>query len=124
MNAMFILAGLLALLIGLVHSIMGEILIFRRLRSGGWIPTDGGQVLRESHVRIIWATWHVLSVFGWVLAAILFRLAVPTAELGVFIKNAVLLAMAIASLLVLMGTRGRHPGWVGLLGVAVLLWFG
>ncbi len=32
--------------------------------------------------------------------------------------------MLAASGLVLIGTKGRHPGWAGLLGVAVLVWLG
>ncbi|KRF03386.1 hypothetical protein ASG89_23390 [Paenibacillus sp. Soil766] len=33
-------------------------------------------------------------------------------------------SMLIGALLILIGTKANHPGWVGLLGVAVLVWFG
>lgn len=56
MNIYFLAAAVLLILIGLVHSILGEKLIFRRMRKGGFIPTNGGPALREPHVRILWAT--------------------------------------------------------------------
>jgi hypothetical protein len=124
MNTYFLAAGVLAFLVGLAHSVLGERLIFRRMRSSGIIPTEGRPILREQHVRILWATWHVATVFGWCLAAILLRLSFPSSEYTteVFVENTAMLAMLVASLLVLIGTKGRHLGWLGLLGVAVLLW--
>jgi hypothetical protein len=75
MNACLVAAAGLAFLVGLAHSVLGERLIFRRLRTGRLVPTNGGKVLGEGHVRIVWASWHVLTVFGWGIAAILLWLA-------------------------------------------------
>ena len=36
------------------------------------------------------------------------------------LSTLIAIAMLLAALLVLVGTRGKHPGWVGLLGVGVL----
>ena len=55
-------AGVVMALTALVHSVVGEILIFRQLRSGGIVPTEGGPPLRERHVRILWASWHLVSI--------------------------------------------------------------
>lgn len=113
-------------LTALVHSVVGEILIFRQLRSGGIVPTEGGPLLRERHVRILWASWHLVSILGWALAAILIAMAqAPAAPL----PNAWLLKVAIAaslagSALVLFATRGRHPGWFSLLVAGILTWLG
>ena len=63
-NWLLIAAAALAFVVGLVHSLLGERLIFRRMRVGGAIPTNGGIVLREAHVRILWASWHVLTQHG------------------------------------------------------------
>ena len=46
-------AGCLAFVLGFIHSILGEILIFKRMRDGGIIPTNGGSLLEERHVRIL-----------------------------------------------------------------------
>jgi hypothetical protein len=126
MNLYLISAGVLAILVALVHSILGEKLIFSRLRQGRLIPTNGGNLLHEKHVRILWASWHALTVFGWCLAALLFFLAQAksTAELKMFCGGAIIAAMLAGSLLVFVGTKARHPGWMGLLAVAALVWLG
>ena len=122
MNWYFVAAGVLSFTIGLVHSVLGESLIFRRMRTSGFIPKNGGQVLREPHVRILWASWHVVTVLGWCLAALLTWLATPTssAVAQLPITLAISGSMLASSILVLVGTRGKHLGWLGLLGVAFL----
>ncbi len=122
MNTYFFAAGLLLILIGIVHSILGEKLIFRRMRQGGFIPTLGGPILREPHVRILWATWHVVSVLGFGLAALLLWLAQPEqAPLAQsIIPHVLTAALAASSALVFIGTKGKHPGWIGLLAAATL----
>jgi hypothetical protein len=92
------------------------------MRQGSLIPTNGGRVIGERHVRILWASWHVLTVFGWCLAAILLWLAQAQPVGSAFLSQAIVTAMLVGLVLVLVGTKGRHPGWVGLLGVAVLAW--
>ncbi|MES2821601.1 MAG: hypothetical protein V4812_21715 [Pseudomonadota bacterium] len=118
-------AGILALVVGAIHSVFGEILIFRHLRSSGLVPTMEAPPLRQRHVRIIWASWHLVTVFGWALGAVLLRFAFPSDEqsIQIFTENAIVCASLAGSLLVLIGTKGRHPGWIGLLGIAVLIWF-
>jgi hypothetical protein len=125
-NAYYTAAAILAIVVALVHSILGEMMIFRQLRKPGRvIPTDGGERLTWPNVRILWASWHVLTVFGVGMAAMLLRLASSprTAEHD-FIAQVIAVSMLGGSLLVLVGTRGRHPGWIGLLGVAALVWLG
>lgn len=45
------------------------------------------------------------------------------AGLDEFISRTSIVAMLIASVLVLYGTKAKHPGWIGLLGVAILIGF-
>ncbi len=126
MQAYMFAAGLLALIVGAVHSVLGEILIFRHLRSRGLVPSMGAPPLRERHTRILWATWHLTSVFGWASGVVLLRLASPSTEssLQALVENTIVVAFLGGSFLVLIGTKGRHPGWIGLLGVAALAWIG
>jgi hypothetical protein len=114
-------AGCLSIALGIIHSTMGEILIFRRMRNGHIIPTNGHPILRERHVRILWATWHLATIFGWGLGAILLHYSTPSANHQAFIENTILFSMFSGALLVLIGTKGKHPGWVVLLTVAILL---
>ncbi|MBL8378643.1 MAG: hypothetical protein JNM79_12290 [Burkholderiales bacterium] len=126
MNTFILFAAGLAFLVGLAHSVFGEIMIFKRMRSGGIVPINGGKVIGEGHVRILWASWHVLTVFGWLVSSFLVWLAQPAAR-GVapaWLLGAIAIAMLAGALFVLVGTKGRHPGWLGLLGVAVLTWLG
>ena len=122
MNWYFTAAGVFAFVVGLVHSVLGERLVFCRMRTTGFIPTNGGTVLREHHVRILWATWHVVTVVGWCIAALLVWLALPSSTQAVrsVIVPMVVASMVASSLLVFVGTTGKHPGWAGLLAVAAL----
>jgi drug/metabolite transporter (DMT)-like permease len=124
MQTLLLVAGALAIITGIVHSVLGEMLIFRHLRNGGLVPTMSAPPLRERNIRILWATWHLGSVFGWAFAGILIRLAFAPndASLIAFTLSAIVFANLGGSLLVLIGTKGRHPGWIVLLAVAVFTW--
>lgn len=126
MNCYFAAASVLAFLVGLVHSVLGEVLIFRRMRQGGIVPTNGAKLIGEGHVRILWASWHVLTVFGWSAASILLWLSLESAPPNTqgFVSRAISISMLVGAALVFVGTKAKHPGWVGLLGVAVLAWLG
>ncbi len=126
MNVFLLSAGVTAFLVGLAHSALGEILIFKKLRRRGLVPTEGRNLLPESNVRIIWASWHIVTVFGWCLASILVWLSQNSVEnmQSLLIERAISISMSLGSILVLIGTRGKHPGWIGLLLVAALSWFG
>lgn len=114
-------AGILSIVVGLVHSVLGEFLVFKALRKGSLVPTTSAPPLRERNIRILWATWHLASVFGFAMGAILIRLAI-TAEAPPFIIQAIAFSMCSGSVLVFYATKAKHPGWLGLLAVAVLCW--
>ena len=117
-------AALLSVVTGIVHSVLGEWLMFRHLRQGTLVPQLGAPPLRARNIRILWATWHLASVFGWAFAAILFTMAIsPEVPLRQLVLHAAIAANAGGAILVLVGTRGRHPGWIALGGVGVLTWF-
>ncbi len=120
MNPWFFSSGILMIIVGLVHSVFGERLIFSRMRCDGVIPTDGGGLLRERHVRILWATWHLASVLGWAAAFVLIYAANATVPAPVI--AALVAACAAGGILVLVGTRAKHPGWIALLAAALLAW--
>lgn len=117
-------AAILALVTGVVHSFLGERLIFRQLRVASIVPTLPAPPLQNRHVRILWATWHLASVLAWASAGLLWQLA--RASLPSLSAQSVLMAAAAGfiagSLLVLFATRGRHPGWIALAVVGALSW--
>jgi hypothetical protein len=124
MNPWLIGAAALSTLIVVVHSVIGEQRIFRHLRSAGQIvPTEGGTLLREFQVRILWGAWHGLSAMGLGLAGVLLWLGQPAARLASAgrVEWCVAMAMAATGVLVFVSNRGRHPAWVALLCVAGLV---
>jgi hypothetical protein len=125
MQMQLLAAGVLMILIGIAHSVIGEILIFRQLRAGTIVPLLAPPPLRERHLRILWANWHLTSALGWGLAALLILIAVaPDPSSYALHVRIIAIATLAGSLLVLYATRGRHPGWIGLLVAAVLAWLG
>ncbi len=122
MNWYFVAAAVLVFLTGLTHTVFGERMIFRRMRAAGFIPTNGGQSLREYQVRIVWATWHMVTLMAWCFAAILAWLALPAQAglAGSMITRSFIAAMLASSATVGIGTKGKHLGWLALLATAVL----
>ena len=127
MNFPILIAGLLCLLLGVAHSLFGEVLIFHEKRKKGEIvPSKGGEGLKEKHLRIIWATWHLASFFGWAFGVILVKIAFfeEGAQLGnLFMIQAISISTLTSGLLVFFATKGRHPGWIVLLIISTLLFF-
>lgn len=122
MNTWLLAAAALAFATGLVHSVMGELLIFQRLRRGTIVPSFGGGVLRERHVRILWASWHVLTLLGWCMATMLAALAVwPDSDMTRALARLIGLGMLAGAMTVLIASRGRHPGWLAMSLVALLI---
>ncbi|MBU0746280.1 MAG: hypothetical protein KKB95_23260 [Gammaproteobacteria bacterium] len=125
MNTALVLAAAGLAIVGAVHSVMGEILVFRTLRTRGVVPTGGYPVLREHQVRILWGTWHLVTLLGWALSALLWRLAsVPVeTDLVAWMADLAGAATLASGLLVFYATDGRHPAWVALLVIATLVWW-
>ena len=122
MQTLLLIAAVITFVTGLIHSVMGEILIFRHVRNGGLVPALDAPPLRESNIRIIWATWHLATLFGWAFAGVMFRLALGHPLSNSLIISAVFFAYLGGAILVLIGTKGRHPGWIALSAVAALTW--
>jgi hypothetical protein len=125
MNTALVQAAAGLAIVGAVHSVMGEILVFRTLRTRGVVPTGGYPVLREHQVRILWGTWHLVTLLGWALSALLWRLAsVPVeTDLVAWMADLAGAATLASGLLVFYATDGRHPAWVALLVIATLVWW-
>jgi len=129
MNIYFLIAGILCFLLGLIHSILGEYLIFKDKRKiGNLVPSKVNTELKERHLRIIWATWHLSSFFGWCIGAFLIKISSDQKKLDAefidFMINSTVLTMFASSLLVLIGTNGKHPGWIVLILIGILLILG
>lgn len=120
-------------LLGIAHSVLGETLVFRPLRtpaerneraerSQGAAARPG---LPASQLRILRGTWHVASVLCWALSALLWRLGTAPwdAALGAWAADVVGFATLASGVLVFGATHGRHPAWCALLVIASLVWW-
>jgi len=123
MNAWLVAAAALVFVIGLVHSWMGELRIFRHLRRSGIVPTGGAPVLRDFQTRILWASWHLVTVLAWALAALLAWLAQPAAQAasGGIAEGIFAAALTASAGLVLWSNQGRHLAWIALLAAVALI---
>jgi hypothetical protein len=136
MNISFAAAGCLAILGGLIHSVLGELLLIRRLTNEGLpslAPFSLVEVRKWGLVgtpdfarRTLRFSWHLPSVLGAAIGAILLRLSWPASpeDLLAFIQRTATLSFFACSLIVFIVSRGQHLGWVLFLLVAVLIWLG
>jgi hypothetical protein len=122
MSLILLAAGWLSVIIGLIHSVLGELLIFRHLREDSFVPMIAIPPLHERNTRILWATWHATTFFGWAIGAILISLAYSTQGSTQAVVQIIAFSMFVASIMVLIATKARHPGCIGLLSVAILCW--
>jgi hypothetical protein len=123
MNLYFALASGLGLLLCLSHSVIGELLLISRLTNDG-LPVVGGSP--DFARRTLRFTWHLPTVLGCGFCAILLWLALlasPGIELA-FVERALTLSFAACTLIVLLISKGKHPGWVAFLGVTLLTFLG
>ena len=116
MNPWLLTAGLCTLLIAAVHSVMGEQRIFRHLREGGIVPSRCEPLLRAYQMRILWASWHLVSCFGLSVTALLVVAAQPGTPPATCIQltGAAVGVLVLAAVLVAAATRGRHLAWLAL----------
>lgn len=126
MNIYLLIAGILCFILGIVHSFLGEYLIFKDKREKkALVPSKGSENLKERHLRILWATWHLVTTFGWCLGALLIKIsALEASNLIDFMVKSISTAMILSALLVLIGTKGKHPGWIVLLAIGIVLMIG
>lgn len=123
MQYLLIAASFILLLTAVAHSILGEIMIFRKLSDGRVVPSMSAPPLKERNVRILWASWHLTSIFGLVFALAVFKVGVG-APLSVHeLICSIAIACFAGGMLVLLGTKGRHPGWISLSLASALIWY-
>lgn len=125
MNYYLLSAGILCIVLGLAHSILGELLIFKYKREGGTIiPTKHSKELPEGHLRIIWASWHVATFLAWGIGTTMIHIALaaePEQSWISFFTAAITYTISAVGLCVLLATKGKHPGWIVSFVIVILL---
>jgi hypothetical protein len=122
MNGTLVVAGLLAIGVGLTHSILGEAkLIGPLLRSRG-----GPAFLAVPFARrTLRFAWHLTSVAWWGFAALFLALAAaPPDRTGRLVLHLSAGMFLVTGATTGLATGGRHLAWPLFLAIAGLAWFG
>ena len=114
MSAILVIAALLTLGIGIVHSWLGERRIVMPILAGAEaIPTLRHPMAR----RVVRFAWH-LTTLAWIgFAAILLGLAFPAIPADRLALTVIAAAMLISGLVTLTTSRGKHIAWPFFLAV-------
>ena len=120
----YLISGFLAITLGVVHSILGEVLVFRHLRESDVFSDNAESKLKKRHYKTIWSTWHLVTLFGWGFGAILIIQSWSiSSEITLNkISMAISLLFLVSAIYWFIGTRGKHPAWVILGMISFLAW--
>jgi hypothetical protein len=120
-NGYLVTASALTVLMALVHSVMGEILILIPLHKREGRVGSSGLTTRA----VLRFTWHLMSVLGLGMAAILGYYSRFTALAGdqIAVLRILALTFLVSFSVALAGSRARHPSWAVFLVIAGLTWF-
>ncbi len=122
MNTYLLVAAGLSILGGILHSALGERLIFSRLTTEALPETLGS---REFALRVLRLFWHLVSVAWWGFAALLVLLAsAPASEDNRRLLWVIALSFLGSAAVSVVVSRGKHFSWGVLLTIAVVIWLG
>ena len=118
MEMSLFIAAILAMAIGVAHSILGERYILMRLFKRPDLPHLFGSP--EFTVRTLRFAWHITSIAWWGLAAIIILIARDAASPSslLYVLSATFLLTAIVAA---VGSRLRHLSWVFFSAVGITL---
>jgi peptidoglycan/LPS O-acetylase OafA/YrhL len=113
------LAAVLTVIIGFVHSILGEQWLIGPLVSP---DRPGGPLVKNAFgARTLRFAWHLTTVAWWGFAAILLIMAyVPETQQPSAILLTIAATLGLTGVIALVTSRGRHLSWPVFLAVAAL----
>ena len=118
MNGLLVAAAVLLVLVGLVHSVLGErYILVRLLRREGLPKILGSEAFTKKTLRF---AWHITTLAWFGIAALLVLLAGPAPSRESLLLTVGLTFLA-TGLVALVASRGRHLSWIVFLAVAGLV---
>ena len=117
MDRLLLLAAGLTILLSAAHSILGERLVFARLRQDGVWTEAALNLLERRRWWSVRATWHLVSIMGIGLGALLFSEALG----GIGFTRTIGLIFLVATVYWAVATRFGHPAWIVMGVIAALL---
>lgn len=118
---MLIIAAALLLIIGVLHSYLGEKLILIRLFTRDNLPKlMGSDWFTKQTLRF---AWHLTTLAWWGFAVILWILTQPGEIHQQAIAQTIAVTFAICGVVSLVAAKGKHFSWVFFLAIAGLCFF-
>lgn len=107
---MLLIASFLLILIGLIHSFLGEKYILIRLFRRDNLPKlFGSDWFTKRTLRF---AWHITSIAWWGFAVILYFLANPNSDTYADILLTISAVFAVSGVISLIFSRGKHLSWL------------
>lgn len=107
---MLLIASFLLILIGLIHSFLGEKYILIRLFRRDNLPKlFGSDWFTKRTLRF---AWHITSIAWWGFAVILYFLANPNSDTHANIFLTISAVFAVSGFISLIFSRGKHLSWL------------
>lgn len=113
-------AAALAVLIGLIHSILGERYIIRRLLRRENLPKLFGS--DRPTKMILRFAWHLTTVAWFGFAGVLLVIGSDAADPVRSIGQVVAITFGISAVAAAWGSRFLHPAWAIFAAIAALTW--
>jgi hypothetical protein len=126
MNSYLLIAACLIFLLGIFHSVLGEIKIFMRMKNAEELPVLRGIPLlwnRPDAARItIRMVWHLATVLAFCIATILTLLSLRSSlsENEVCFVKIIGSSMLLSFVLSLIVSKGSHMAWIFFLAIGML----
>jgi hypothetical protein len=119
MNLSLAIAGVLAALLAITHSWLGEKWIIQPVLAIDNMPALFGS--QRGMKKILRFAWHLTSVFFLGMAAVLLHYSVLGKDRHVLFIIAV--TYLLSAVMTLAVSRGRHYAWAMFLTIGLLTWF-
>jgi hypothetical protein len=122
MNTYFLISGILAFVVGLAHSFLGERFFLPRLRQKE-APVDVGTEIFVN--RTLRGAWHLSTLACWSSAVILIVFAFRPLDDSIIIVMRVISNFYLFSgILSVFMSHGRHFIWIIFFVLSLVTWFG
>ena len=119
---MLIFGMFLLLLIGFVHSYLGEkYLLIRLFRRDNLPKLFGGDWFTK---RLLRFAWHLTTIAWWGFAAILYVLSNPNGNVQSEILFNITLVFSLSGIVSLFFSRGKHLSWLFFFLIALSSYYG
>lgn len=122
MHPLLMIGAVLAVGVGVAHSVLGERYLLGPLFRRADLPRVRGS--ERFTKQILRFAWHLTTIAWWGFAALLLVLAAggdaPRSLVGALVAVTFLMTAAVTA----VASRGRHLAWPVFLAIAALTWLG